>query len=75
MIEAAKTSKYVGVSWNSRDKKWVASIYANRKKQYGGCYIDERDAAHAVNKLCDEYGVPRKNPELGDPPGDLKVHS
>ena len=44
----------------------------NKKDKYGGLYTSERDAAHSVNKLCDENGLDRKNPQLGDPPGQEK---
>ena len=71
--EAAKTSKYVGVFWNARSQKWLASITVNKKMKSGGYYTMELDAAHAVNALCDDLGLDRKNPELGDPPGDWKV--
>ena len=47
----------------------------NNKKKHGGFYTSELDAAYAVNTLCDDLGLDRKNPELGDPPSDLKVPS
>ena len=74
-IEAEKTSKYTGVCWNKQRQKWVAAITVNSKKKSGGCYISELDAAHAVNALCDDLGLDRKNPELGDRPSNWKVPS
>jgi hypothetical protein len=44
------TSKYTGVSWHSRDKKWYASIEINRKKIHLGYFTDEDAAALAYQK-------------------------
>ncbi|HXP51308.1 MAG TPA: HNH endonuclease [Bacteroidia bacterium] len=44
------TSKYLGVSWNKRMKKWVVSIKVNKKGKYLGCFIDEEKAALAYNE-------------------------
>ena len=74
-IEAEKTSKYTGVFWNKQRQKWVAAITVNNKKKSGGCYISELDAAHGVNAVCDDLGLDRKNPELGNPPSNWKVPS
>ena len=74
-IEAEKTSKYTGVCWHKQSQKWTASITVNKKKKHGGCYISELDAAHGVNALCDDLGLDRKNPELGDPSSNWKVPS
>ena len=73
--EAAKTSKYKGVCWDAQAQKWRADIRVNNKSNYGGNYISELDAAYAVNALCDDLGLDRKNPELGDPPSNWKVRS
>jgi len=69
---AEKTSTYKGVYWNAEHQKWQASVYVNKKLKYGGCYTSELDAAHGVNALCDDLGVDRKHPELGDPPSNWK---
>ena len=47
----------------------------NKKTKAGGHYTSELDAAYGVNALCDELGLDRKNPELGDPPSNWKVPS
>ena len=73
--EAAKSSKYKGVYWNAQWQKWQASIRVNQKTKSGGSYTSELDAAHGVNALCDDLGLDRRNPELGDPPSNLKVPS
>lgn len=50
-----KTSKYVGVNWNKRIKKWSANIHINSKIKYLGSFINELDASNAyqeaLNKL------------------------
>ena len=42
------TSEHKGVSWNTKAKKWRASMRANGKTVYLGYYVDEDDAAQAV---------------------------
>lgn len=41
------TSKYIGVSWNSRDKKWKTNIRIDGKLKYLGSFDDEIEAAKA----------------------------
>lgn len=41
-----KSSKYVGVSWSKKRKKWLAAISGIRL----GGFLDEKDAARAYNK-------------------------
>ena len=41
------TSKYVGVCWNKRDKKWKSTIRINGKKTHLGNFNDELKAAKA----------------------------
>jgi len=43
-----KTSKYHGVYWDKRNKKWLAYIYAKRKRV--GYFVDEYDAHLAREK-------------------------
>lgn len=45
------SSKYVGVSWNSRKQKWKADIKTANKRTFLGYFIDEVEAA----KARDEY--------------------
>ncbi len=44
------TSKYHGVHWRTKDKIWIASIYKN----YIGSFVDEMEAAKAVDAYLDE---------------------
>jgi len=60
-----QTSKYTGVSWNTRNKNWKAQLAHNTKIYYGGYFDKEEDAALSVNFLCDEFGIQRKNPKIG----------
>lgn len=46
------SSKYVGVTWHKRDKKWTSSILINKKRIYLGYFENEIDAHNAYqNKL------------------------
>merc|ERR1712034_245193 len=36
--------------------------------KYGGSFSDEVDAAKRVNQLCEELGIPEKNPGIGTMP-------
>lgn len=38
------TSKYVGVSWHKKSKKWIVRIRHGRKQKYLGTYLNEIDA-------------------------------
>lgn len=44
------TSKYTGVHWNKKRKKWVASIHINGTTKYLGRFINEIDAHFAYEK-------------------------
>jgi len=44
------TSKYKGVHWCSRDKKWIATICCKGKRAALGHYETEIEAAQAYNK-------------------------
>lgn len=48
------TSKYKGVHWYARDKKWRASIRKNYKSIDLGLHIKEEDAAKAYDKKAKE---------------------
>ena len=52
------TSKYKGVSWCNKAKKWKAQIQIDGKNNSLGLYDDELDAAGAVKKkLVSIYGT------------------
>lgn len=44
-----KYSKYRGVCWSKRAKKWTSSICMNYKSIHLGCFISEKDAAKAYD--------------------------
>ena len=46
----AKTSKYVGVSWNSQKNKWRSRIYIDGKNIELGLFESETDAAKAYKE-------------------------
>lgn len=49
------TSKFKGVSWNSNQKKWVATIQVNKKPMWLGFHVDEQDAAKAYDRAAIEH--------------------
>ena len=55
------TSKYIGVSWHKKAKKWEAKIKINKKSIHLGCFDEPKDAAIAYNArvidLATDYGV------------------
>jgi len=48
------TSKYVGVFWGNKIKKWRSAIVLNGKQIHLGTFIDELEAAKAYNNKLNE---------------------
>jgi len=49
------SSKYVGVTWNKKSKKWRAGIYINHKKKHLGMFANEIDASNAYQNELLKY--------------------
>lgn len=49
------SSKYKGVHWCKRDKRWYSSIYVNGKGLHLGLFRDEEEAAKIYNKAAIEH--------------------
>ncbi len=46
------TSKYLGVNWNGKDKRWMSRISINGKQKYLGGFLTENEANEArINAL------------------------
>jgi len=54
-IPARGVSRYRGVCWDKRMRKWAASIQFNSKKYSLGYYFLEADAALAYNQAASKY--------------------
>jgi len=50
-----KTSKYKGVHWNKRCKKWAAQISCDNKTYHLGYFTDELSAANAYDNAAQKY--------------------
>jgi len=49
------SSKYKGVHWDSKSKKWRAQIHLGDRKKSLGSFKDEEDAALAYNEGAKKY--------------------
>lgn len=43
------TSRYKGVSWDSKNSKWLAQIHLSNRRRYLGRFVLEQDAARAYD--------------------------
>ncbi len=59
------TSRFFGVSWATKRRRWCALVRIGRKTHNLGFYDDEREAAVMVDAVCKYLGLPVRNfPEL-----------
>jgi len=55
--EKKTSSKYKGVYWHKRNKKWMTKLKLNRKTIYIGIFDNEDDAGQAYNDAIRKYGL------------------
>ena len=56
-IKKKTSSKYKGVCWNKKSKKWQANITLNYKMIFLGHFDNEDDAGQAYNDAIRRYGL------------------
>jgi len=60
-----KTSQYKGVYWHRARRRWCVKLcLKGGNSKSGGYFKNEQNAAKRVNQLCDEVGIPQKNPGM-----------
>jgi len=60
-----KSSQYKGIYWHKQNGKWYVQLcLKDGSKKFFGMFKDELDAARRVNQLCEDIGIPLKNPEI-----------
>ena len=53
-----RPSKYVGVTWDKKNKKWKGQIEIDGKDKYLGLYHDEKEAARIYDEEAALLGKP-----------------
>ena len=48
------TSKYIGVCWNKKLKKWVSQITLDKKNKHLGYFVNELDARDAFRQAVED---------------------
>ena len=56
-LHIEKSSKYVGVYWNKKDKRWQVQAMIGNKRTYLGSYKDEEIASKAYISALNEQSV------------------
>ena len=72
-VQRRNTSKFTGVSFNNARSKYRAQVKHEKEDYYCGCFLNELEAAQAVNAKCVELNIPLKNPAVGLPENKQQV--
>jgi len=69
-----KTSLYKGVHWYRKRGAWHVQLrLKGGKRRFGGYFKNEEDAGKRVNQLCEELGIPAKNPAINAMPNQQQL--
>jgi hypothetical protein len=54
---AGRKSKYSGVFWNKRDKKWCVRVWRDKTHKQVGTSANEKEAAEMYDDYCEEHDL------------------
>jgi hypothetical protein len=66
-FQRQKRNKFAGVYFNKNTSKYIGQFAHEKNNYYCGYFLNELEAAQAVNAKCVELDIPLKNPEVGLP--------
>lgn len=64
-IKPSKQSPYRGVRWDEKNQIWHAQVTYQGVRFNIGKFEDDLEAAHGVNRMCDELKIKRRNKDIG----------
>jgi len=71
-FEEPRKCKYLGVSWNTQHRKWIAQVGHRGQRIYVGQFDDCLEGAKAIDRCCIQLGIPPRNGTIPWPPKDWR---
>lgn len=63
--DRTSTSSFIGVSWDARNRKWIAQIKYDGRNRFLGRFADEAEAARAYDTAAREHFGEHARPNFG----------